>query len=129
MGRTPYDHCQDCQVKMTMLESKEGDPEGLRNDYKCPKCNSVYGCSKGGTFLLRTRHGSSLKSWTPLVEGDPVNFSLGSNLLRSTIALLRNHGNANVLITAQSLERILDSQAKEIREENEAEVRTKQRAG
>lgn len=130
-ARPGFNICHDCLVPMKSLKSYEGDPEGMRNDSKCPKCGSVYGCSKAAQFLIRTKYGSSDKSWKPLVEGDPVNFRLASNHLRSFIAVLRNSTDSGpkTLVHIQQFEQTLDKLADEVRKEHAAEVAAGYRAG
>lgn len=130
-ARPKFNICHDCLVPMTRLKTCEGDPEGIRSDSKCPKCKSIYGCSKSSQFLIRTKYGSSDKKWVPLVEGDPVNFVVGSNLLRSMIAVLRNSKDSGpeVLRYITSFEQYLDKDADEIRKEHAAAVESGDRAG
>lgn len=130
-ARPKFNICHDCLVPMTRLKTCEGDPDGIRSDSKCPKCGSVYGCSKAAQFLIRTKYGSSDKSWKPLVEGDPVNFRLASNHLRSFIAVLRNSTDSGpkTLVHIQQFEQSLDKLADEVRKEHAAEVAAGDRAG
>jgi len=112
-AKTGFNVCPDCVVKMTRLNTCEGDPEGMRQDSKCPKCGNIYGCTKAHQSFLRTKYGSSDKKWKPLVDGDPPSFSFGSNHIRSTINILRNSKDAgpDVLKTLIALDAYLDEQA------------------
>lgn len=113
-----FNICKRCLVEMTRLGTCEGDPEGIRQDSKCPKCGDIYGCTKAHQFLLRTKYGSSDPKWKPLVSGDPPSFSLSSNWIRSTINLIRNSKDAGpkVLELLISIDNQLDNQAQLWRE-------------
>jgi len=126
-----FNICKRCLVEMTRLNSCEGDPEGIRNDSKCPKCGDVYGCTKAHQFLLRTKYGSSNPKWKPLVSGDPPSFNLSSNWIRSTINLIRNSKDAGpkVLELLISIDNQLDQQAKDWRDERKAAIESGEIAG
>jgi hypothetical protein len=130
-ARPKFDICKRCLVEMTRLKSCEGDPEGIRNDSKCPKCGDIYGCTKAHQFLLRTKYGSSNPSWKPLVSGDPPSFNLSSNWIRSTINLMRNSKDAGpkVLELLISIDNQLDNQAQEWRRQRKADIESGEIAG
>lgn len=50
---TKYGYCHKCpNTKLQDLSSCIGDPEGIRNDQKCPKCSAIYGCTKAHQRML-----------------------------------------------------------------------------
>lgn len=44
--------CKFCNVKLDKLVSVIGDPEGIRNDRKCPKCGAVFGYTRSSESVL-----------------------------------------------------------------------------
>ena len=48
------EYCKICGAELIMLDSREGDPEGIRRDRKCPVCGQVWGCSKAHFFKIRS---------------------------------------------------------------------------
>lgn len=125
------DLCHRCLIPMTRLNTCEGDPEGLRNDFKCKKCGDIYGCTRSSMNLLRTKYGSNNPTWKPLVSGDPQYFTITSNWIRSTINLIRNSKDAGpkVLELLISIDNQLDEQAKTWRDEMKELIESGEIAG
>lgn len=130
-ARPGFNVCPKCLVKMTRLQTCEGDPEGIRQDSKCPECGDIYGCTKANQSLLRTKYGSSDPKWKPLVKGDPPGFSFGSNHIRSTINLIRGSKDAGegVLKILIGLDNYLDQQAENWRTERKELIEAGEMAG
>lgn len=52
--RIPEDKCevQGCKGRLKIIDTKVGDPEGIRSDRQCRKCGQIYGCSKSSLFMI-----------------------------------------------------------------------------
>jgi len=46
------DYCKICGSVLEILDTVQGDNEGIRHDRKCTKCGQIWGCSKGGFHKL-----------------------------------------------------------------------------
>jgi hypothetical protein len=44
--------CKKCGGELKQLKTKNGDPEGIRNDLQCKKCKVVFGQSKTSVFEM-----------------------------------------------------------------------------
>lgn len=130
-ARPKFNICKKCLVEMTRINSCEGDPEGIRNDSKCPKCGDVYGCTKARQFLLRTKYGSSNSAWKPIVKGDPERFSIDSNWLRSNLQSIRETKNLQPKIVhiLDDFDNYLNEKAKYWRQKCKDSIDAGDRAG
>ena len=45
--------CKECGGELSLLPSREGDPEGIRHDRICNECGVIWGCSKAALFRIR----------------------------------------------------------------------------
>jgi hypothetical protein len=55
--------CKECGGTLEDLDTRKGDPEGIRNDLRCIKCGAVHGMTKGTYFVMK--HGNTFRSSLP----------------------------------------------------------------
>ena len=46
------EYCKTCAGELDLLDTREGDPEGIRRDRICTNCGQKWGCSKAMFFKI-----------------------------------------------------------------------------